>query len=125
MPPDTPSNTPSVNSPLFLPLSPSPLWTGSITLSLNAKDHLSITGYVSAQDGSYNPRYPIYDSRTATALYLPRGVFVDMAELRLMDMAGKIPPTVAYTSFVDTDAAMEEAGPQLLVFIAEATIYPM
>lgn len=42
-----------------------------------------------------------------------------------MDMAGKIPPTVAYTSFVDTDAAMEEAGPQLLVFIAEATIYPM
>ena len=101
MPPDTPSSTPSVNSPLFLPLSPSPLWTGSITLSLNAKDHLSITGYVSAQDGSYNPRYPIYDSRTATALYLPRGVFVD------------------------TDAAMEEAGPQLLVFIAEATIYPM
>ena len=48
-----------------------------------------------------------------------------MAELRLMDMAKKVPPTVAYTAFVDTDATMEEAGPQLLVFIAEASIYPM
>ena len=103
----------------------SPFWTGDIDLTLSPTDQLTISGLVSASSGTYNPRYPIYDSRTAMVLYLPRGVYVELAELALMRQAGKIPEYISYQEFVDTDACFEEAGAQLLVFIAEATIYPL
>ena len=103
----------------------SPFWTGQIDLSLSSTDQLTISGLISASSGTYNPRYPIYDSRTAMVLYLPRGVYVELAELALMQQSGKIPDYISYQEFVDTDACFEEAGAQLLVFIAEATIYPL
>ena len=99
----------------------SPFWSGSIDLSLSSSDQLTVTGTLSAQDGTYNPHYPIYDSRTGVVLYLPRGVYVELAELALMYQSGKIPAYIAYEAFVDT----EQAGSQLLVVIAEASIYPL
>ena len=74
---------------------------------------------------AYNPYINIHDSKTATMLYLPRGVYVDLAEMQLMYDAGKLPLFVSYTDFVDTDASYEEAKPQVIVFIAESTIYPL
>ncbi len=103
----------------------SPFWSGSIDLSLSSSDQLTVTGTLSAQDGTYNPHYPIYDSRTGVVLYLPRGVYVELAELALMYQSGKIPAYIAYEAFVDTDAVYEQAGSQLLVLIAEASIYPL
>ena len=103
----------------------SPFWTGSLDFDLSSTDQLTISGPISAAAGTYNPRYTIYDSRTAMVLYLPRGVYVELAELALMYQAGKIPAYISYQEFVDTDACYEEAGPQLLVFIAEASIYPL
>lgn len=103
----------------------SPFWTGSIDLSLDRNDQLTVSGTLSAQDGTYNPRYPIYDSRTGIVLYIPRGLYVELGELVLMSQSGKIPPYISYQSFIDTDASFEEAGAQVLVFIADASIYPL
>ena len=50
---------------------------------------------------------------------------VELAELALMYQSGKIPAYIAYEAFVDTDAVYEQAGSQLLVLIAEASIYPL
>ena len=93
-------------------------------MSLN-EEELQIEGYIFAKDGSYNPRYSIYDSQFAAALYVPRGVYVDLAEMQLMYDAGKLPLFVSYTSFVDTDLHYEQSHPQLIVFIADSQIYPL
>ena len=103
----------------------SPFWSGSIDLSLSSSDQLTVTGTLSAQDGTYNPHYTIYDRRTGVVLYLTRGVYVELAELALMYQSGKIPAYIAYEACVDTDAVYEQAGSQLLVLIAEASIYPL
>lgn len=88
-------------------------------------EQLHVEAYLSARDGTYNPYVNIYDSKAAAMLYLPRGVYVDLAELQLMYDAGKIPAFVSYTDFVDTDAPFEDAAPQIVVFIAESTIHPL
>ena len=88
-------------------------------------EQLHIEAYLSASDGTYNPYVNIYDSKTATVLYLPRGVYVDLAEMQLMYDAGKIPSFVSYENFIDTDAPYEKAKPQIIVFIAEAQIHPL
>ena len=44
---------------------------------------------------------------------------------RLVVAKRKLPLFVSYTDFVDTDASYEEAKPQVIVFIAESTIYPL
>ena len=102
----------------------SPFWTTETSMTLE-KEQLHIEAYLSARDGTYNPYINIHDSKTATMLYLPRGVYVDLAEMQLMYDAGKLPLFVSYTDFVDTDASYEEAKPQVIVFIAESTIYPL
>ena len=102
----------------------SPFWTTETSMTLEG-EQLHIEAYLSARDGTYNPYVNIYDSKTATMLYLPRGVYVDLAEMQLMYDAGKLPLFVSYTDFVDTDASYEEARPQVIVFIAESTIYPL
>lgn len=112
-------------SALFFLFICSPFWSGTIDLSLSSSDQLTVSGTLSAQDGTYNPHYPIYDSRTGVVLFLPRGVYVELAELALMYQSGKIPAYIAYEAFVDTDAVYEQSGSQLLVLIADASIYPL
>ena len=88
-------------------------------------EQLHLEGYISTQDGSYSPYLPIYDSRTATVMYLPKGVYVDLAEMKLMYDTGKIPAYFSYVTNVDTDLSYEASKPQIIVFVAEATIYPL
>ena len=108
----------------FVLLIYSPFWTGSVDMKLDG-EQLHIEGYISTQDGTYNPYLPVYDSRTAMVMYLPRGVYIDLAEMKLMYDSGKIPAYFSYVTNVNTDLPYEEAQPQMIVFIAEATIYPL
>lgn len=102
----------------------SPFWTGDVKMDLKG-EQLHLEGYISTQDGSYSPYLPIYDSRTATVMYLPKGVYVDLAEMKLMYDTGKIPAYFSYVTNVDTDLSYEASKPQIIVFVAEASIYPL
>lgn len=88
-------------------------------------EQLHVEGVLSARDGTYNPYVDIYDSRVAMVLFVPRGVYVDLAEMQLMYDSGKIPAFIAYDDFVDTDSTYEKSTSQLIVFIDEAGIYPL
>ncbi|KAK8830962.1 hypothetical protein WA577_003662 [Blastocystis sp. JDR] len=101
-----------------------PFWTGDVKMDLKG-EQLHLEGYISTQDGSYSPYLPIYDSRTATVMYLPKGVYVDLAEMKLMYDTGKIPAYFSYVTNVDTDLSYEASKPQIIVFVAEASIYPL
>lgn len=109
---------------LFYNVMTSAFWTGEVKMDLKG-EQLHIEGYISTQDGSYSPYLPIYDSRTAMVMYLPKGVYVDLAEMKLMYDTGKIPAYFSYVTNVDTDLSYEASKPQIIVFIAEATIYPL
>lgn len=58
-------------------------------------------------------------------MYLPKGVYVDLAEMKLMYDTGKIPAYFSYVTNVDTDLSYEASKPQIIVFVAEASIYPL
>lgn len=88
-------------------------------------EQLTIDGLVFARDGTYNPYLPIYDSQVGLAVHLPKGVYIDLAEMHLMYDSGKLPVFVTYVSHVDTDLSYEDSTSQLIVFMLEATIYPL
>ena len=102
----------------------SPFFTGSVQLSLHG-EQLTIDGLVTARDGTYNPYIEIYDSQVGIGVFMPKGVFIDLAEMRLMYDSGKLPVYVTYVSNVDTDLPYEESNSQLVVFLMEASIYPL
>lgn len=102
----------------------SPFFTGDVTLSLHG-EQLTIDGLVSARDGTYNPYIPIYDSQMGIAVHMPKGMYIDLAEMGLMYDSGKLPTYVSYVSNVDTDLTYEDSSSQLVVFIIETAIYPL
>lgn len=102
----------------------SPFFTGDVTMSLHG-EQLTIDGLVSARDGTYNPYIPIYDSQMGIAVHMPKGMYIDLAEMRLMYDSGKLPTYVTYVSNVNTDLTYEQSSSQLIVFLIETAIYPL
>lgn len=113
-----------MKSTLISVVSHSPFFTGNVNLSLNG-EQLTIDGLVYARDGTYNPYIEIYDSQVGIAVHMPKGAYIDLAEMRLMYDAGKLPVYVTYVSNVDTDLTYEQSASQVVVFLVEAAIYPL
>ena len=113
-----------MNCKASLLLLTSPFFTGSVQLSLHG-EQLTIDGLVSSRDGTYNPYIEIYDSQVGIGVLMPKGVYIDLAEMRLMYDSGKLPVYVSYVSNVDTDLTYEESTSQLVVFLMESSIYPL
>ena len=86
---------------------------------------LTIDGLVSARDGTYNPYLNIFDSQVGLVVTIPKGIYIDLAEMQLMYDSGKLPPYVTYTSHVNTDLTYEQSSSQCIVFLIETSIYPM